>query len=506
MRLRYRAVAGWPALAWLATLRRSSDVIEVDHGPGVETRPDWFCEAVWPGDFAAGDFDLTDLVFGSGGRLRDDGSRLVLVPSGSTVDRIAWTEHADAIVVSNSLPAILERTHGELDPVADRYGSLFGTIASGLDAYVRELPTSAGAVHLQYFHDLHWDGTRLTEVPKPDSAPDGFDTFETYHAFLTRNLQAIAANAADPDRGRPRSLVGTISSGYDSAAVAILGQAIGLREVVSCTVGRHGGTDSGAAIATVVGLETIPLDRGRWRDGDRPEIPFIAANARGQDIFLAGAGARLTGRVLLTGFHGDHAWATGSDHLGPDIVRKDNSGLSLTEYRLRADVIHLPVPFMGIRHVADLHRIGRSPAMAAWSVGGDYDRPIARRIIEGAGVARGTFATRKSVSTVRYGTSVGSGLSGSTRRDLQHWLHGQARSFRAAGRMPPTYVERVSRPIRIAARVGGPIDRLARSAPMPLPRVRAFGRRLVHYSWQEPLAKWAFPWAMARAQEAYREP
>jgi hypothetical protein len=33
--------------------------------------------------------------------------------------------------------------------------------------------------------------------------------------------------------------------------------------------------------------------------------------------------------------------------------------------------------------------------MQPWSVGGKYDRPIARRILETAGVQRGTFARRK---------------------------------------------------------------------------------------------------------------
>ena len=46
----------------------------------------WFCEAVWDGDYEAGDFDLTDLVFGSGGRLRDE--RAIFVSSGTTVDRL----------------------------------------------------------------------------------------------------------------------------------------------------------------------------------------------------------------------------------------------------------------------------------------------------------------------------------------------------------------------------------------------------------------------------------
>ncbi len=70
----------WPALAWIARCERSNPVITVRHGPQVETREDWLCEAVWDGEFEAGDFDRTDLVFGSGIRLRDEGIIFVRSP------------------------------------------------------------------------------------------------------------------------------------------------------------------------------------------------------------------------------------------------------------------------------------------------------------------------------------------------------------------------------------------------------------------------------------------
>ena len=38
-------------------------------GPWVELRSNWFCEAAWDGQFDQGDFDRTDIVAGSGGKL-----------------------------------------------------------------------------------------------------------------------------------------------------------------------------------------------------------------------------------------------------------------------------------------------------------------------------------------------------------------------------------------------------------------------------------------------------
>ena len=43
----------------------------------------------------------------------------------------------------------------------------------------------------------------------------------------------------------------------------------------------------------------------------------------------------------------------------------------------------------------EVERISHLPEMRPYSVGGDYDRPIARRIIEEAGVPRGAFARSK---------------------------------------------------------------------------------------------------------------
>ncbi|HDZ77886.1 MAG TPA: hypothetical protein ENH39_01090, partial [Gammaproteobacteria bacterium] len=86
MHVRFSLTENWPVLAWLAHCPRGSEEISVRHGRQVEIHGDWFAEATWAGDFAAGDFDQTDLVFGSGGRLR--GSVLRLISAGSGEDRL----------------------------------------------------------------------------------------------------------------------------------------------------------------------------------------------------------------------------------------------------------------------------------------------------------------------------------------------------------------------------------------------------------------------------------
>jgi hypothetical protein len=62
-------------------------------------------------------------------------------------------------------------------------------------------------------------------------------------------------------------------------------------------------------------------------------------------------------------------------------------------------MIDLPLPMFGMTQIASVAAISRSEEMRPWSIGGYYDKPIARRIIEEAGFARGSFASSKRAST-----------------------------------------------------------------------------------------------------------
>jgi hypothetical protein len=75
------------------------------------------------------------------------------------------------------------------------------------------------------------------------------------------------------------------------------------------------------------------------------------------------------------------------------------SGASMTEFRLRVDFVHVPAPFIGARRFPKILEIANSEAMKPWSVGTDYDRPVARRIVEDAGVPRAAFGQQKRATT-----------------------------------------------------------------------------------------------------------
>jgi hypothetical protein len=117
-----------------------------------------------------------------------------------------------------------------------------------------------------------------------------------------------------------------------------------------------------------------------------------------EDIVYSAMSEYLGQRVLVTGFHGDKIWGL---HSKPTSViqRGDISGSSLGEFRLRRDFVHLPLPFCAAQRHADIARISHSEEMKAFSIGGDYDRPIPRRIAEEAGVPRELIGTgKKAVS------------------------------------------------------------------------------------------------------------
>jgi hypothetical protein len=80
--------------------------------------------------------------------------------------------------------------------------------------------------------------------------------------------------------------------------------------------------------------------------------------------------------------------------------RGDISGCSLGEFRLRRNFLHLPLTFIGGLRCSEIRKISNSADMAAYSIGGDHDRPVPRRILEDAGVPRHAFGQSKRGASV----------------------------------------------------------------------------------------------------------
>lgn len=398
MRFIYTCQLEWPRLAWLARCESHANAIHVTHGAGVDCHQNWFCEAVWDAPYQQGNFDRSDLVFGSGGRIRDDAA--TFVSSATTVDRLQHTT-GDLTWVSNSLPCLLEAEAAQLDPGFRGWLEWFESITRGIATPHPDLPLTSGSARLVYHDNLEWNGHNLKRVPKHNPTRD-FSSFEGYRSFVQGALKRIGDNLRSDHRANQWSWLGTISGGYDSAASAVMAREAGLRRVMTLTESRPGIPDSGEHIAAALGLDCRVIERLAWQQQTHLEPLFIAADGQGKEILFAGASDASKNRVLVTGVAGDSAWGSNDVARNGDLARSNHSGLSLTEYRLHAGFLHLPVPFMGLRQHADLTRLSQAPELAAWDVGGRYSRPIPRRVVEESGVDRNTFGRRKTGASVRF--------------------------------------------------------------------------------------------------------
>ncbi|GAG71084.1 unnamed protein product, partial [marine sediment metagenome] len=389
-------IPAWPKLAWVAHLPPNANAVTLYHGPCMEIGDGWAAEAVWAGKFGAGDFDNTDLVFGTGIRLR--GNRVTFVSSGTTMDRLCYCQHGGSWYISNSLPALLAVTDLALPDDYTGYTDDISTIFFGLDDYKRTIPTSAEPVHLAYFDNVTFQDGRPTRTAKADSA-GCFETFEDYYEFLVSTANRLADNTNDRQRSHKIHSLTTVSSGYDAAATAVIVKRVGCRSAVTFkqSVSLWRGSDSGKHIAEQLGLSCksynrtstqYPLEESIWAAAGRPGILNWTLFDYPQPLC-----------TLYTGCYGDEMWERRQWSLPYPFAGCTLSNGGIGEFRLFQGVFHCPVPFWGVRHRRELSKISYSRQMEPWTLGNHYDRPIPRRILEEAGIPRTAFGQRKRVTS-----------------------------------------------------------------------------------------------------------
>lgn len=397
MKLFFKKIHKWPKLAWVASYSEGSTNITVQHGPCVETSEDWCAEAVWAGDYKKGDFDRTDLVFGSGIRCRDD--RAIFVSSGSMHDRLFYCKTGGSWYLSNSFPGLLACAKISLKADYLEYANDIGSIWKGIFKYKRLLPALSDNIHQISFHNLVYDGKHLKEMEKPDVAPH-FDGFDAYFNFLIKSANKLKKNFDNPHRNNKIIPLASISSGYDSPAAAVIAQYAGCNKAVTIkgSAGIFGKTDSGYEIAKTLKMkcqiyEDVP-------DQYKNEITFWAAAGIDLDLNLSVFDYPEPLCVFFSGFLGDKLWDRKHHNFSDKMVNRNPSGYGFSEFRLHKGVFHCVVPSWGARHAEEIYKITISEEMRKWCLMNDYDRPIARRIIEQANVQRGAFATRKKFTTL----------------------------------------------------------------------------------------------------------
>jgi len=413
---RLRAVANGllPLLAWVADVDRAQGRVILVHGPRVEVRERFFIEGVWDGPFQLGEFGTTDCVFGSGGRLAEDSIRFV--PSAATTDFLYYDEDGEHVRVSNSLPLLLAHTRDRLDPRYPDYSTICHSILQGIHDYRRDIPTTGGTVRRLMYRNLEVSRDQITELDK--RLPPRFTSFAEYRDYLRDRYAQIAINARDGARTWPLPIVSTQSKGYDSTAVNTLARASGIDKVFTVPTAKSKWSlahqeeenlpdDDGGEICATLGLPCIRLNRRVFAEGFDQEYLYYCALHHNQDANLMDIQNHLsTVSLLLTGVLGE-LWRPKKDKvewpcLNADLRHGDLGGSGMAEWRLVVGVIHLPLPYIGARRRAEIVEITESAEMDPWRLGTAYDRPIARRIAEEAGVPRQFFGQSKMGSVVLF--------------------------------------------------------------------------------------------------------
>ncbi len=405
-----------PKLGWIAQLDPVRGKLAVYHGVSVECGDRWVVEGVWGEDFTKGEFHRSESFFGSG--IRVEGDRVYFVPSGTTIDRIFWCRSDGKILVSNSLIILMAGTGAELDESHDYHRESL-SILQGLRGYRREF----SIVHptIPEFYQVFMENMVVSGQGveyQPRFRLHKMRSFDDYYGLLTETLQGIKRNYEHPAREVPVSTFTTMSSGYDSTAVTCLARDLGVRDCFTVREAYSmiprwlpGGyaVDDGTQAARQLGMRIHYLESAR-KIRAIDELHFLATpypkhsgrvlNEASFHSMAAYIERSCAAAVVFSGHHGDQIWGIDIEdkYLRPDILREINSGLNLAEIRLKAGFINVAVPFLFAVNIADITKIGASTEMAPWRLDNGYDRPIARRIAESAGVSRDAFGQwKKSV-------------------------------------------------------------------------------------------------------------
>jgi hypothetical protein len=401
MKIIYHEYDQLPKLAWCAVVEENSPHIHVYHGKNVETFENFFVEGAWNGDFASAGFDKSYFFMGSGMRLEnhEGNEKMIFSTPNHTFERLHSISNQKTRFISNSLPFILSMTQGDLDIEYLDYERDFNTILKGIKEYKRQIPLKDGkSVRLHYYCNIILDSKgELQEESKISTG--AFRDYSHYHDTLLSTLRAFVENAQDAQRKINYGMASTISKGYDSPAAAAMAHEVGCNTVVSFDRPLKFANDCGEDIALKLGYKNIiKKDADEYLSNTKlVEAEFLSSGELGTDIIYASFEKEFSDNIAFTGEHGGGMW--GKSYL--DINKEMRyetiafTETSLIEYRLRVGFISVPIPIFGAEERPSIIKISNLSEMMDYSIGGEYDRPIPRRILESRGVDREMFGMEK---------------------------------------------------------------------------------------------------------------
>ena len=381
---------------------KDSPVVDVYHGPWVETREDRFFEGGWDGDFEAGDFDEAETFIGTGARLTEAGV-LFAAPTDLLCGLFSLRRGEEAWF-SNSFTNLLVRVNDRPDPAySDYINDFIHARIWGIRPYRRTLPTGQGnRVSIHLYSNL-LVRSNLSRQRMEKKQPQQPDTFAAYRELLAGAIARVLENGADPGRKIRFAPVTAISRGYDSTCTAVLVREAGGRKAIAIRSpleerSHHG--DDGSEIAAQLGFEVVARRLDEYRElPPGSEAEFCAALPSGSGILKRMFEPDLERSIFITGFSGDIIWSVSAKDRLPKMMlpaeKNASEPQSYTEFRLRVGFLHFAPAYIGSFHRVKVQEIARSREMAPWSLAAEYNRPVPRRIGEEAGISRAAFGQVK---------------------------------------------------------------------------------------------------------------
>jgi hypothetical protein len=406
--LEYICADNLPRLAWCAVLSKNESTVVVQHGPWIATTDRGFVEGAWSGPYSEMAFPQASTFTGSGGLVTPTG--LLLATPTNSVEALYVLRSGAKLYCSNSLPFVLASADDELDRGYPYYDLDLTSMAFGLARCCRRIPTR-GHNWVQLYHYCNCvinQDLSVRRLQKRQLGP--FRNYADYRGALAQQVALTLRNSNHPQRAIRYPALATISTGYDSAAAAVLAEEAGCTEAITFATARDTADaeqdDSGKMIGEILGLAVTEHDPLSYRSSDElPEAEFVATGGGGGSVIFTAAEGCLSGKLLLTGNYGDGAWERIGNKGGTGMVSFDSAGADLAQFRLRVGFLHLPVGSIGYSAYTSIRAITHSTEMRPWSLKREqYDRPIPRRIVEEAGVPRELFGQRKkaAVRSLKY--------------------------------------------------------------------------------------------------------
>ncbi len=403
LRFEYSVCQEISKLGWCAILKENKPC-QVICGENVEITTDAFVEGAWDGSYDDMKFELAELFCGSGGKICG-GGYLFATPS-HILDKLVSLRANGNLYVSNSVPFVLAITESKLDHEYTYYEKDFCSVIEGLDNCEKSIPLADGrSLDCHYYCNVYVD-ERLTLTSEPKSTLKLVENYEQYYESLLTSVSVLNKNANAINRKQTYGLVSTISSGYDAAACSAVAKQIGCNTALTFNAPEKYAIDSGEQIAEKLGYTNIITKNANdyLNRTDYVEADHVCSGELGTTIVFSAFENEFRNNIVFYGERGDKIWNKNDRKPNNrfDFTGELIAGISMAEYRLRVGFIMLPLPLYKAAVWESIHKISNSNEMQPWSVGGNYDRPIPRRIVEDCGVERHMFGQYKKGAGFNY--------------------------------------------------------------------------------------------------------